>query len=55
LFGVDVVCLVVVETIVLGVVYVVGLVVGFWLGIDEFVVNWVEDCCWYFYMLDVEW
>lgn len=38
--GVDVVWLVVVEIIVLGVVYVVGLVVGFWVVLFDLWVNW---------------
>lgn len=40
MLGVDVVWLVVVEIIVLGVVYVVGLVVGFWVVLFDLWVNW---------------
>lgn len=40
----------VVEIIVLGVVYVVGIVVGFWEGENDVIDNWVEDKCWEFKM-----
>lgn len=51
LFGVDVVCLQIIEMIVFGVVYFVGFVIGYWKNFDEVCDQWQFDCCFVLLML----